>query len=59
MAPGDSLWSIAAGLLSKDATNPQIADAWQSLYSANSENIGADPDRIEVGLVLTIPAELR
>ena len=53
--PGDTLWSIAARHLDRDATAGDIADAWPRWYAANRDAIGPDPDRLAVGLVLSPP----
>lgn len=53
---GDSLWSIAARHLPPGATDAQIAAAWPHWYQANSAVIGADPDLVRPGQVLTAPA---
>ncbi len=44
---GDTLSAIAAGLGLSD---------WRPLYEANKKLIGPDPDLIQPGQVLTIPA---
>ncbi len=46
--PGDTLVSIARRLL-KDESK------WKQLYDANHRVIGANPDNLKVGMVLTIP----
>lgn len=56
---GESLWTIAADSLGPGASPLQITDSWQSIYRANEDLIGADPDLIRTGLVLTIPEEAR
>ncbi|KQR16650.1 LysM peptidoglycan-binding domain-containing protein [Cellulomonas sp. Leaf334] len=53
---GDSLWSIAARHLPPGATDAHVAAAWPHWYQANSAVIGADPDLIRPGQVLTVPA---
>lgn len=55
---GDSLWLITAALLGPEASNADIAAAWPTLYEANHDVIGANPDLIQPGTALTIPAEL-
>jgi hypothetical protein len=52
---GDTLWDIAAAHLSADATDAEIADAWQRWFQANRSVIGPDPDLILPGQVLRIP----
>lgn len=56
---GESLWTIAADSLGPDASPLEITNSWQSIYRANEDLIGADPDLIHTGLVLTIPEEAR
>ena len=56
---GESLWSIAAGVLGEDASTADIANAWPLLYAANADLIGDDPGLIYVGQELTIPGGLR
>jgi LysM repeat protein len=48
VAPGDTLSGIAAAL--------GIPGGWQALYAANRPAIGANPNLIEPGTTLTIPA---
>lgn len=55
---GDSLWSIAADRLPANAGNAEVAAAWQDLYALNRDVIGSDPDRIEPGQLLVLPAHL-
>ncbi|KQS99813.1 LysM peptidoglycan-binding domain-containing protein [Cellulomonas sp. Leaf395] len=55
VAVGDSLWSIAARHLAPGAGDAQIAAAWPRWYDVNSGVIGADPDVIQSGEVLTVP----
>jgi hypothetical protein len=52
---GDTLWSIAAAVLGPDAAPGEVSRAWQRLYAANRERIGADPDLIVPGTVLRLP----
>jgi nucleoid-associated protein YgaU len=56
--PGDSLWSIAADHLAPTASDAEVATAWHALYTLNRDAIGPDPDRIEPGLRLDLPASL-
>lgn len=57
--PGDSLWSITDDLLGSDADQPDdISALWPSLHAANSDVIGPDPDHLEPGQVLVVPADL-
>lgn len=53
--PGDSLWSICAGLLGRSATDADITEAWHRLHHANVARIGADPDLILPGTRLVVP----
>ena len=55
---GDSLWSIAAAHLGSGASKAQIAAAWPRWYEANKKIIGQNPDHLELGLVLQVPASL-
>ncbi len=54
---GDCLWGIADDLLGpgRDA-DADVASAWPVLYEANRTVIGTDPDHIEPGQQLTVPA---
>lgn len=54
--PGDCLWRIAARHLPPGADDATIDAAWREWYRLNREAIGADPDLIDVGLVLRVPA---
>lgn len=56
VAPGDSLWLIAAQRLGPHATQAQIAHAWPDWYAANRTVVGRDPDHIEPGEHLTAPS---
>lgn len=53
---GDSLWLIAARRLGPTVTAAQTAAAWPRWYAANREVIGAEPDLIFPGQLLTAPA---
>ena len=55
VAPGDSLWAIAARRLGPDATAADIAAAWPTWYTQNRAVVGADPDQIRIGDVLVAP----
>ena len=55
VAPGDSLWSIAAAHLTADATDARIAASWRAIYRDNRTRVGADPDLIRVGVRLRLP----
>ncbi len=43
---GDTLSGIASAL--------KVKGGWQSLYAANKSVIGSDPNKIEIGMVLTV-----
>lgn len=53
---GDCLWDIAARHLGPSASAQQVAAAWPLWYAANRAVIGADPDALEPGQALVIPA---
>lgn len=53
--PGDSLWSIAAGLLGHGAGDARVNRAWHRLHHANLSRIGDDPDLIQPGTRLLVP----
>lgn len=55
VAPGDTLWSIAAAHLGADASRQEIAASWPGWYDVNRATIGADPDRIRPGTELAVP----
>lgn len=55
VAPGDSLWRIAARWLGPGATDAQIAQAWPRWYAANRQLIGPDPNLIRPGQRLVPP----
>lgn len=59
VAPGDTLWAIAARHLPAGADDAQIAAAWPVWYAANATRIGSDPDLVRPGLVLSVPADLQ
>lgn len=52
---GDTLWSITARHLGGAATDAEIAQAWPRWYLANRAVIGADPDLLLPGQILTPP----
>lgn len=57
---GDSLWSITDRQLGPGRDPAaEIAAAWPALYEANADVIGSDPDHIEPGQHLRLPASLR
>ncbi len=46
VAPGDSLWAIAARSLGPDASAAEIDERWRRLHELNRAVIGPDPDLI-------------
>ena len=52
---GDSLWSIAARHLGREATTSQIDAEWHRWFAANRLVIGNDPNAIRPGQVLSSP----
>lgn len=54
---GDSLWAIAARHLGPDPSEAEIAEAWPAWYAANRHVVGADPDLLLPGQVLSVPSE--
>lgn len=56
--PGDSLWSLTAGLLPPGAPAAAVAAGWRLLYAANREVVGADPDLLQPGQVLRVDRAL-
>lgn len=57
VSPGDSLWSLTAGVLELDEVE-HVAAAWPLLYEANRDLVGADPDLIHPGQELVVPVAL-
>jgi hypothetical protein len=55
VAPGDTLWDIAARHLPVGASAADIATAWPAWYAANAATIGPDPGLILPGQVLVTP----
>ena len=55
VAPGDSLWRIAAEHLTGEPSGARIAAAWPRWYAANRAVIGPDPSRLLPGEVLRAP----
>lgn len=55
-AAGDTYTVVSGDSLSKIARN-HYGDGmkWKQIYEANKAIIGADPDKIEIGQVLTLP----
>lgn len=52
---GDCLWNIAKAHLKTEDLN-LINDYWQAIWEANRSVIGADPNLIHPGQILTLPA---
>jgi len=59
VAPGDTLWSIAAHGLPPDVADAVVVERWQAIYAANRGRIGPDPDLIVPGLLLHLPRKER
>ncbi len=57
VAPGDSLWLIAAHRLGPTATQAEIAAAWPEWYATNHVVIGPDPNHIEPRQLLSTPPD--
>lgn len=55
VAPGDSLWRLAAAHLGAGATANDIAAEWPRWFEANRAVIGTNPDLIHPGQQLTPP----
>jgi hypothetical protein len=53
--PGQSLWSISAGLLPANATDALVTTTWHRLYRANVARVGPDPDLVRPGMRLAVP----
>ena len=56
VTPGDTLWSIAARHLATDDA-ARIARYWPTIHRANRAVVGANPNSIFPGQVLTLPPE--
>lgn len=57
VAPGDSLWSIAASHLGPLATDVEVAAAWPLWHEANRSVIGHDPNVLLPGQILQTPSQ--
>ncbi|MFL6090070.1 MAG: hypothetical protein ACJ71Z_08020 [Aeromicrobium sp.] len=55
VAPGESLWAIAANRLGPDATAGAVAGSSRAWYLRNRDTIGPDPDVIRAGQMLEAP----
>jgi hypothetical protein len=55
VAPGDTLWSIAAHSLADSPDALEVERRWREIYHANRDVIGADPDLIVPGQRLVLP----
>jgi hypothetical protein len=56
VAPGDSLWSLAAAELGAGASDADTAAYVQLVYRLNRPTVGADPDLVRPGQRLVLPA---
>lgn len=59
VAPGDSLWTVAARLLPATAPAAEVDALWRRIYAANRALIGADPGLIRPGQQLRVPEGVR
>jgi nucleoid-associated protein YgaU len=57
VAPGDTLWAIAAERLEPGASVARVAEAWPRLYELNRDVIGPDPGHLEPGQRLLLPQD--
>jgi nucleoid-associated protein YgaU len=57
VAPGDSLWAIAARHLGPAASDAQLARAWPRWWHANRAAVGDDPNLIHPGTRLVPPSQ--
>ncbi len=57
VAPGDSLWSIAASRSGPRASVADVAMSTERWYQENREVVGPDPDLLQPGQRLTAPRE--
>jgi nucleoid-associated protein YgaU len=55
VAPGDSLWTLAAATLPPAAGDARVDHACRAWYAANRRTIGPDPDLIQPGQRLIAP----
>ena len=52
--PGDSLWTLTAGLLPAGAAAGTVVAGWRLLYAANRAVVGPDPDLLLPGQSLVV-----
>ena len=57
VAPGDSLWSIAASRSGPRASVADVATSTEQWHQENREVVGPDPDLLQPGQRLTAPRE--
>lgn len=55
VAPGDTLWDLAAGTLPPGSTDAEITASWHAWYELNRAVVGDDPDRLHPGQLLQAP----
>jgi nucleoid-associated protein YgaU len=55
VAPGDTLWSIAAADLPPASSDTAIDRRWRQWWQHNRAVVGPDPNMIHVGMRLTAP----
>ena len=55
VAPGDTLWELAARDLSPDASPADVDEHWRLLWQVNRAELGPDPDVIQPGTSLRLP----
>ena len=55
IAPGDTLWELAARDLPADASPAAVDRHWRLLWQVNRADLGPDPDVIQPGTSLRLP----
>jgi nucleoid-associated protein YgaU len=55
VAPGDTLWDLAARDLPADASPAAVDRHWRVLWQVNRARLGPDPDVIQPGTILRLP----
>lgn len=55
VAPGDTLWELAARDLPADASTAAVDRHWRRLWQVNRARVGPDPDVIQPGTSLRLP----